>query len=355
MPFLISVLVSIGVMAGLIAMGLEYSSTVYRLYKTRQEKVHLEKLREDLEEFYKDNAMAVNSSVVNGVDLRAETVSTRNGSQPSGKILLPNGTVLRSYLGGKPVSINSTTERGLLYFESRENLLDRNGVPFRIYITPLQEDPQGRFAYRDIYIVDGEGRTAPVASYPSCEITSSGYYSCRFVCAPDETCVKVDGYRITLELYKKTEKQLESMARQVQVYAQQLYAQDPQKDVLRDYLSHESTRGQNDLNCSPGTVDCYYSHLSEIRNTTLYGTSNRTESFNGYSVTWLAPNGARLGYASSIPFLTETVTPFHARIYYDNSSSLVRTPENTSNHAGYTMLFYTPVDDQHGIRYEFGE
>ncbi len=352
MPFLLSVLASIAVMAGVITAIAELGTGIYEAYQARQEKVRLDDLKSALEEFYRDNAMAVNSF------LRPdETISTRNGNQPSGQIVLPDGEVLRSYLGRKPVSVASTSEKALLYFVGDENaLLDRKGVPFRIYITPVQLDPEGRFQYRDIYIISGKGRTAPVASYPVCELTPSGYYSCKFFCSPDEICEKVDGYKITLSLYQQTFKQLEDMAKRIQTYAQQLYAQDPQKDVLRYYLSHESTNNKNDLNCTAGSVDCYFSHLSEIRNSTLYNQLQDTRArFNNYVVPFTVPSGSRLAYASSIPFLPNTKTPFHAEVFYDNSSGLIRNPQTVSNYAGYTMMLYTPVDDYHGIEYYFGQ
>jgi len=343
---LVAIVAFFGVAAGVV----ELSSTLWRNYQKKVAEERFLSLKESIEAFYRNNAMAVNSRIVSDA-----TVATRGGTQPSGRIRLPDGRILGSYLGAKPVSIASAVP-GLLYFKNENQLIDEGGAPFRIYITPLQEDPQGRFAYRDIYLVNAKGRTAAVGSYPNCTLQPSGYYRCEFICAPDEECVKVDGYKITLELYRKTLSEVEKTARRIQTYAQQLYAQDPQKDILRYYLSHESTANKNDLTCSPGTVDCYFSHLSEIRNSSLYNrVYSYRESFNGYRVYWTPPAGSRLAYASSIPFLTLTQTPFHARLYYDNSSGLIRNPQTVSNYAGYTMLLFTPVDDAHGITYYIGQ
>jgi len=353
MPFLIEILAGIMAMTAVIATIASVGVSAWDNYQKHQAEVRLERLKSKLEEFYRDNAMAINSALVPD-----NQITTRNGQQPSGQILLPNGQVLGSYLGGKPVSVKDTSMGAILYFVREKDLWDEKNVPFRIYITPLQQDPEGRFAYRDIYIISGKGRIAPVASYPTCQYDTNGYYKCTFTCAPDEKCVKVDGYQITLDLWEKTYNQLANDAKEIQLYAQQLYVQDPQKDVLKYYLSHESTNNKNDENCNAGEADCYFSHLSEIRNSTLYNTvTDYSESFNGYTVYWTPPTGSRLAYLSSVPFLSpdDTTTPFHSRIYYDNSSNLIRNPQTVSNYAGYTMLLYTPIDDNHGIEYVFGQ
>jgi len=347
---LFELLVAIAAFFGITAGIMELSSTLWKNYQKRVAEERFQALKKSLETFYKDNAMAVNSRLVSDT-----TIMTRVGTRPSGRIRLPDGRILGSYLREKPISVASALP-GLLYFKEESQLIDEGGAPFRIYITPLQEDPQGRFAYRDIYLINAKGRTAVVGSYPNCTLQPSGYYRCEFNCAPDEECAKIDGYKITLELYRKTLSEIEKTARRIQTYAQQLYAQDPQKDVLRYYLSHESTNNKNDLNCSSGTVDCCFSHLSEIRNSSLYNrVSSYRESFNGYTVYWTPPAGSRLAYASSIPFLTLRQTPFRARLYYDNSSRLIRNPQTVSNYAGYTMLLFTPVDDVHGITYYVGQ
>jgi len=349
--FLLEILVGVMVILGIGATMLQFSNTLWHNYQVYKTHVKLKNLKTALEEFYKDNAMAVNSHL-----LPDENVSTSKGSVVSGVIPLPDGRELKSYLGEKPISIENTSLKGLLYFRSPKEIVDWNEAPFRIYVTPLQEDSEGRFAYRDIYLINAKGRTAQIASYPECSPTGSGYYKCTFHCAPDEECIKIDGYKITYSLYDQTYKALAKTASRIQTYAQQLYAQDPQKDILRYYLSHESSNNKNDLTCSPGEVDCYYSHLSEIRNSSLYNQVGEfVERFNGYEVNWSEPSGSRLAYASSIPFITLKETPFHSRLYYDNSSNLVRTPETVPNYAGYTMLLFTPIDDSHGIKYYLGQ
>ncbi|WP_457628633.1 type IV pilin protein [Persephonella sp.] len=327
--------------------------------------------KKKIEGFYREYSYMMNSQALEG--RWGFVVSDGQGnSYNTVAIPLPDGTYFYSYLQYLPpfqdisLSVNGTDVQepgnpsGLKYFV--DNPFDGKMVNFRVFITPLMEDPQGRFAYRDIYLIWTKGSPITKTTF------SFDGTRWRINCSPDELCVKVDGYEISANLYRKTEEEVVDVGRKIRDYAIGKYASDPSKNPLYYYLSNTSNNGLNDATCTAGTVDCYFSSKSDIANTTLAGGTPDTVVFTPDGDYPLAPvglgltdpaNGAFIRVDIVVPFIstTEAVSAVGTPILYDNSSVNVKNPETLGlgNLGGYDALVYTCVDDSHCVLYRVSQ
>ncbi len=324
----------------------EVISTGIRYYKKFVALQEMRRIAEGIKKYYEENAFLVNSRRIDS--LYSDVLP--DGS-PSVRLPLPDG----SFLVPEIDYDRSSNPSGLRYFST--NPFDEGGTNFRIYISPLKEDPAGRYAYRDIWIIDTKGRRHRMLS----KIVNG-----EIQCDPSEVCYRVSGRDITEDLYEKTIQQVEKIAAKLSDYTGSRYAADPRKSTLKYYFANTDTNGYSDAHCTGGP-GCYFASASEIPNTyrvTHY--SDITEQTIDGHVT-VSYSTAGLSYVPNLSLLSQIVpqlfspeeieTPFRTRVWFDNSSPNVRNPQTLglSNLGGYNALLVTCIDDTHCVTYRVSQ
>jgi len=361
---LLELLVAIGIVLLIGAAALPLLQNVLEFQQRLAAAEKLKTAKEKIEGFYREYSYMINSQTLE--DRWSFTVSDGQGnSYNTVAIPLPDGSYFYSYLEHLPpasspnltvngIAFPTGNPSGLRYFIP--NPYDGKMMNFRVFITPLMEDPQGRFAYRDIYLIWTKGSPITKTTF------SFDGTRWRINCSPDEMCVKVDGYDISSSLYTKTEEEVVDIGRKIRDYAVGKYASDPSKNPLLYYLSNASNNGLNDATCTAGTVDCYFSSRSEISNTTLSGGVPETvvnTPDGDYPLQPPFQNGAFVQVNEVVPFVSadEGTSAVKTPILYDNSSQNVRNPETLGlgNLGGYDAILSTCVDDSHCIVYKVAQ
>jgi len=384
------ILVSLVVLMIIIGSIVPFFQKIYEFYQDLSMKEQLKQAKKNIEDFYRANIFMINSDRLDKV--WSYTVYSANGSHPTVAIPLGNRKYFYSYLyhipayrdSGRDIGLvingvdlvnanGSGNPSGLLAFMS--NPYDGGMSNIRVYITPLMRDSSNQFSYRDIYLIWRKNSTFPVQSKIVGPDANGRYV---VDCDPQEYCVKIDGYLITSEVWKKTTDQVVNIANKFTKYAEERYAADPTKNALMYYLANSDTNWINSSNCNPGTASCYFSEQSEIRNTCLVpGRDNSliVKTNDGdYKVSvdnyGLSPNSCFVdvgnvnlyGYLNG-PNVTplvasfESINPAGAPILYDNGGYSVRNPERlgTGNLSGYNAILFTCISDNSCIVYRISQ
>lgn len=364
---LIELIISLLVVMVILFTLIPVLSRFYDTYNNLLSQERLKTIRDKIERYYYQYAFVINSDVLDS-RYNYNVVHSNGNRYSTVAIPLPDGTYLYSLLTHQnpyddPVlSINGTdiarvsNPSGLLYFT--DNPYDGKITNFRVYITPLMVEPQGRFHYRDIYLIYTKG-SRHTRSIP---VNNGGNW--RLNCDISEVCYKIDGLKITQEIYSQTIGRMDYIANKLRQYSQSKYALDTTKNGLMYYYARTSTNNRNYSNCNQGEVDCYFSALSEIPNTTLAGgiRENRiTVNLIGLSINFNprpALNGrfVRLSSLGNLFSNSEDITPVGSFIYLDNSTS-ARNPQTLgqANLGGYDTVLLTCIANNDCIVYRVSQ
>jgi prepilin-type N-terminal cleavage/methylation domain-containing protein len=350
------VIVSLVVLMIIIGSVIPLFQKIYEFYQDLSMKEQLKQAKKNIEDFYRANIFMINST----------TLESRSGYNIS--IPLGNGKYFYTNLDYIPLYQSNGDPSGLLAFMA--NPYDGGMSNIRVYITPLVKDSSNQFSYRDIYLIWRKNSRASVQSNIRRDFNG------RYVvdCDPQEYCVKIDGYLITSEVWKKTTDQVVNIANRFTKYAEEKYAADPTKNALMYYLANTDTNGKNSKDCANGGGQsyCYFSEQSEIKNTCLVGGRNGTltvRTIDGdYSASvynyGLSSNSCftdvgnpNLYGGTPLVASFESINPAGAPILYDNGGSSVRNPENlgTGNLSGYNAILFTCISDNSCIVYRISQ
>lgn len=384
------ILVSLVVLMIIIGSIIPFFQKIYEFYQDLSMKEQLKQAKKNIEDFYRANIFMINSNRLDNV--WKFTVYSANGSYPTVAIPLGNGKYFYSYLNYLPAYENGSSVQlvingvnviaadgsgnpsGLLAFMA--NPYDGGMSNIRVYITPLMKDNSNQFSYRDIYLIWRKNSTASV--YSNIRQDANGRYVVD--CDPQEYCVKIDGYLITSEVWKKTTDQVVSIANRFTKYAEEKYAADPTKNALMYYLANSDTNWINSSNCNPGTASCYFSEQSDIRNTCLvpgrdnrltvktndgdytvyvdnYGLSPKSCFVNVGDANLYGRPGLNSPNVTPLVASFEGVNPAGAPILYDNGGDSVRNPQTLGigNLSGYNAILFTCISDNSCIVYRVSQ
>jgi type II secretory pathway pseudopilin PulG len=363
---LIELIISLFVVMVILFTLIPVLSRFYDTYNNLLSQERLKTIRDKIERYYYQYAFVINSDVLDS-RYNYNVVHSNGNSYPTVAIPLPDGTYLYSLLTHQNtyddliLNVNGSdiarvsNPSGLLYFT--DNPYDGKMTNFRVYITPLIAEPQGRFHYRDIYLIYTKG-SRYTRSIP---VNNGGNLNCDV----SEVCYKIDGLKITQEIYNQTTEKMNYIANKLRQYSQSKYALDTSKNGLMYYYAITSTNNRNSSNCNQGEVDCYFSTLSEIPNTTLAGgiRENRiTFNMLGLSINFNpspALNGrfVRLSNLGNLFSNSEDITPVGSFIYLDNSAS-ARNPQTlgqANNLGGADIVLLTCIANNDCIVYRVSQ
>ena len=365
---LVEILISLIVFMTIAALLATVVGQVLKLHDRVVATDRLQALKEKITEYYRTNFFMINSQ-------QLENSWQFDAQHPDGNtyqtvaIPLPDGTYLytefrhQNAYDDPVINVNGTdiarvgNPSGLLYFV--DNAYDGKMENFRVYITPLMADPTNRFHYRDIYLIWPEGHQR-LRSRPEFDPATNRW---NLRCDPSEYCIKIDGLLITSEIYNKMAERVENIGVKFRHYAEGKYASDPNKNLLKYYLSNKSNNNLDDNTCVPNTVDCYFASSSEISNTTLLGgqaeyqvdTPDGPYTISAAGTTLPDPANARFMPVYNVANIVSRTegTVFGIPILYDNSSPNVRNPETLglSNLGGYDAVLLGCVSDSDCIVY----
>lgn len=215
------------------------------------------------------------------------------------------------------------------------DVYDHKGSNFRIFIQN-GVDPQGRFQFKRILLV----MTGSPINLPPGSVGFNPDGSVR--CRGDFTCVAIDGFAITEEVYMKELEFLGEIASAFRAYKDARYAADPTKNpLIYRYSNSGSNIDYYDVNgiipntCSSGGTTVLFYNGYVVNSSLFTGTNNCFVNLSNLNVSFLA--GFNLVSPSGFP------------VYFDNTGPSVSNPDNQiatygSIVGGYNALLFSCMD-----------